>query len=91
MNEGEKLLTIKEFANKLNYSQRHIRQMCIDGKIKAQKLTHGSRKWLIPESEITSLRTKRERHRLVTQDGIYEYEKIMDIPPWIKNLPKNTK
>lgn len=52
MTEGENFLTIKEFAHKVNYSERQIRQMCIDGKVKAQKLNTKSRKWLIPESEL---------------------------------------
>lgn len=52
MTENETLLTITKFAVKVHYSERQIRQMCIDGKIKAQKLNVGSRKWLIPESEL---------------------------------------
>jgi excisionase family DNA binding protein len=52
MTEGENFLTIKELAYKVNYTERQIRQFCKDGKIKAQKLTTGSRKWLIPKSEL---------------------------------------
>lgn len=52
MTDGEDFLTIKEFAHRVNYSERRIRQFCKDEKIKAQKLTTGSRKWLIPKSEL---------------------------------------
>lgn len=52
MTENENFLTIKEFAHKVNYSKRQIRQFCKDEKIKAQKLTTGSRKWLISKSEL---------------------------------------
>jgi len=58
MTKGENFLTINDFALKTHYSKRQIRQMCIDGKIKAQKLTTGSRKWLIPESEIHKITQK---------------------------------
>lgn len=39
--------TIREAAKKLCYSERHLRQLCIDGKIGASKID-GGRKWLIP-------------------------------------------
>lgn len=52
MAKDENLLTIKDFALKTHYSKRQIRQMCIDGKVKAQKIGDKGRKWLIPESEI---------------------------------------
>jgi len=90
MSENKDFLPLKEFANKVHYSERSIRQMCIDGKIRAYKLGHGSRKWLIPESEISRLQLKRQKRHLVMEDGIYESEKIMDIPPWVKNI-NNTK
>lgn len=53
MIEHEGFLGIEEFADKTYYSERQVRQLCIDGKIKgAFKLTDYSRKWLIPASAI---------------------------------------
>jgi hypothetical protein len=53
---NEKLLTLKEFASKIFYSERWVRQMCIDGKIEAHKITDDARKWLIPASELKKLK-----------------------------------
>jgi len=61
MENGGSFLTIKEFAQMVHYSERQIRQMCIDGKISAQKLDSKSRKWLIPYDEVTSF-TLTERY-----------------------------
>ncbi len=58
MTKDESLLTIKDFARITHYSERSIRQMCIDGKIKAQKLGVKSRKWLIPESGLNKFEDK---------------------------------
>jgi hypothetical protein len=52
----KRFLTIREASLKVNYTEHQIRQMCIDGKIKAHKLNDKSRKWLIPESEITKVK-----------------------------------
>lgn len=52
----KKLLSIKEFAREANYSERRIRQMCIDGKIQAERLIDRG-KWLIPTSELERLET----------------------------------
>ena len=53
---AEKMLDVTQFARKSYYSERRIRQLCIDGKIPgARKLTSGSRKWLIPESALQKL------------------------------------
>jgi excisionase family DNA binding protein len=45
-------LTIKEFAANVGYSERRIRQFCIDGKINANKLGDKGRKWLISNEEL---------------------------------------
>ncbi len=53
MTHAEKMLDIKEFARQSHYSERQVRQYCIDGKIKgALKLTDDARKWLIPASAV---------------------------------------
>ena len=53
---AEKMLDIKEFARQTNYSERHIRQLCIEGKIDgAIKLGDKARKWMIPESALQRL------------------------------------
>ena len=50
MRDDEEFLTIRQFANKVHYSERQIRQGCIDGKINASKAI--GRKWLIPVTEL---------------------------------------
>ncbi|MBI4286192.1 MAG: helix-turn-helix domain-containing protein [Chloroflexi bacterium] len=51
----DKVYTIKDAAQKANYSERQIRQWCIDGKLTgAYKIAEG-RKWLIPESALAAL------------------------------------
>jgi excisionase family DNA binding protein len=50
MYKNEEFLTIREFANRVHYGERQIRQKCIDGKIKASKSL--GRKWLIPSTEL---------------------------------------
>ncbi len=67
MAKSERLLTIKEFAARKRYSERTIRQMCKDGKIKAHKLTKKSRKWLIQESEIDKVVSAKVVPQKVTQ------------------------
>ena len=52
----EELLSIEEFAREINYSERSVRQMCIDGKIEAEKITYDARKWLIPSSALEKLK-----------------------------------
>lgn len=57
---NEKVYTIKEASEKIHYSERQIRQRCIDGKLKgAYKIPEG-RKWLIPESGLASINAKQE-------------------------------
>jgi len=52
----EKMIDIKEFARAAHYSERLIRQYCIDGKIEgARKLADNARKWLIPASALQKL------------------------------------
>lgn len=52
----EKVYTIKGAAQKINYSERHLRQLCIDDKVPgAYKIADG-RKWLIPEHAIEALK-----------------------------------
>ena len=48
---GNKFYNVKESADLIGYSERQVRQFCIDGKIKAQKVASGC-KWLIPASEL---------------------------------------
>jgi len=50
MHKDVEFLTIQEFASKVHYGERQIRQKCIDGKIKASKSL--GRKWLIPSTEL---------------------------------------
>lgn len=52
MAKGDKLLDIRQFADRTNYSERQIRQFCLDGKIAGAQKLPGGRKWLIPESAI---------------------------------------
>jgi len=53
MTEGKKFLTVKEFALKTNYTERQIRQYCVEGRIEgAEKFDDKARKWLIPESSV---------------------------------------
>lgn len=51
MNEGPKFLTIGQFAEATHYSERRIRQLCVDGKIKGQRVGN-ARKWLIDSREL---------------------------------------
>ncbi|MFC1875403.1 helix-turn-helix domain-containing protein, partial [Chloroflexota bacterium] len=54
-----KMMGIKEFARAAHYSERQIRQYCLDGKIKgAMKLSGSARKWLIPASALQKLAEK---------------------------------
>jgi len=64
----EKFYTIVEFAELINYGERSVRQMCIDGKIKADKI-HGGRKWLIPASELERLRAGKLITTKATEEG----------------------
>jgi len=50
MPEDEEFLTIREFASKVHYGERQIRQKCIDGEIVANKSI--GRKWLISVAEL---------------------------------------
>jgi len=47
-------LSVTQFAKEVNYSERHIRRMIKQGRIKAFR-SEGMRKWLIPQSEIAAL------------------------------------
>ena len=58
MTMPEKMLSIKDFALLSNYSERLIRQYCLEGKIDgAQKLSDKSRKWLIPQTALEKLKS----------------------------------
>ncbi|MFZ2036993.1 MAG: hypothetical protein WAU62_08780 [Dehalococcoidales bacterium] len=58
MTMPEKMLSIKDFALLSNYSERLIRQYCLEGKIEgAQKLSDKSRKWLIPQSALEKFKS----------------------------------
>ena len=48
-------LSIQEFAREVNYSERRIRQMCIDGELEAERLICRG-KWLIPTTELERLK-----------------------------------
>jgi hypothetical protein len=57
MTMDEKMLDIKEFARQTSYSERYIRQLCIDGEIEgATKLFNKGGKWLIPASALQKLK-----------------------------------
>ena len=49
--EDKKFYSIEEFAPLIHYSERQVRQWCIDGKIIASKIGTG-RKWLIAAGEL---------------------------------------
>lgn len=56
---SEQMLDIKEFALQSHYSERLVRQYCIESRIEgAFKLSVGSRKWLIPSSALTQLQPR---------------------------------
>ena len=44
-------LTVQEFAKETKYSDRHIRRLIKNGRVKAYR-SEGRRKWLIPECEV---------------------------------------
>lgn len=52
----EKVYTIKDAAQKINYSERQLRQLCIDGKVPGACKIPDGRKWLIPENAIEALK-----------------------------------
>jgi hypothetical protein len=64
----EKFYSIVEFAELINYAERSVRQMCIDGNIKADKV-QGGRKWLIPASELERLRAGKLITTKASEDG----------------------
>jgi excisionase family DNA binding protein len=72
-------LTIKEFAKEVNYSERQIRQYCIEGKINATKLGNSGRKWLISSGEIKRFKSGASVEA-VDQDPKQEhYSRMVDI------------
>ena len=78
-------LTLKEFARKISYSERQVRQMCIDGKIQAKKITDDARKWLIPASELERLKaggkfTEKTKLKPHEEEGTTElWEEFVDL------------
>ncbi len=57
-----KFYTLQEASSLLRYSERRIRQFCIEGNLNAVKLPDG-RKWLIPVDAVEEfLNCKRVRH-----------------------------
>ncbi len=87
MLRGKKFYSIAEFAKLFNYSQRSVRQMCIDGRIKAKKITLGAKKWLIPASELKKLQADRN---LITKVEPKRYEGIIETshPQQIREVAK---
>jgi len=95
----KEILTLKEFAQKIPYSERWVRQMCIDGKIEAEKLPDG-RKWLIPVTELERLKASSEFTKKAKQKPYEETphkqkmrelakafaEQIILPSPWDKDL-----
>lgn len=51
----EKYYTVEEVAEILNIKCVTVRKHAQQGKIRAKKLTNGTKKWLIAESEIKRL------------------------------------
>jgi excisionase family DNA binding protein len=54
-NEEIQCLTVNEFAQRVGYSERHIRRLIKDGGVQAFR-SEGRRKWLIPQSEVSRIR-----------------------------------
>lgn len=48
----KEVYTIREAAKVISYSERQVRQLCIDGKIESAYKLKGTRKWLIPRTAI---------------------------------------
>ncbi|MBI4187927.1 MAG: helix-turn-helix domain-containing protein [Chloroflexi bacterium] len=67
----KEILTLKDFAKEIHYSERSVRQMCIDGRIEAQKIDADARKWLIPAVELERLKAG---NRLIRKDKQDPYE-----------------
>ena len=63
----KEFFTIKEVAHKIVYSERRVRQMCIEGKIEAEKISDDARKWLIPVTELERLKAGSEFTRKAKQ------------------------
>ncbi|MFC1871932.1 hypothetical protein ACFLYF_06030 [Chloroflexota bacterium] len=59
MEDKEKILTVREFAKFVYYSERRIRQMIADGKIAADRIPDG-RKLLIPINELDRIKKEAE-------------------------------
>ncbi|MBA7471187.1 hypothetical protein ES707_06488 [subsurface metagenome] len=67
MPEKKKVYTIAEAAKLTYYSERSIRQMCLDGKFpSAYKIADG-RKWLIPTGALLKFKESGKRQRLGRQ------------------------
>lgn len=73
----KKFYTLQEASSLIRYSERRIRQFCIEGDLKAVKLPKG-RKWLIPVNAVEEfLNCERVRHFLgYTMDRYVNCERV---------------
>lgn len=61
-----KLLSTAMAAAKLGFSADYVRRLCLEGKIKAEKVSND---WLIAESDIRNIKRKR-KNKGAMEDGI---------------------
>lgn len=64
MSQVSKLLTCTKAAKILGFTADYVRRLCIDGKIKAEKLGND---WVFPASAIKDI--KRQRHHKELEHG----------------------
>lgn len=74
---GKKFYNVKEFADLIGYSERQVRQFCIDGKIKAQKVDSGC-KWIVPANELDQLTEYDNRQKGQVQMPMIDRQIIKD-------------
>lgn len=61
----EKVYTIKNAAQKVKYSERQLRQKCIEGKMPDAYKIPAGRKWLIPEHSIKAFSKNLEAQSII--------------------------
>jgi|GEM_PF-5151702 len=61
----EKVYTIKEAAKKVRYSERQLREKCIEGKMPDAYKIPAGRKWLIPEHSIKAFNKNLEAPSII--------------------------
>lgn len=61
-----KLITTKIAAGILGFSQDYVRQLCVEKKIKAQKLSHD---WIMEKEAIRHIKRQRNKKELIDGSG----------------------